>query len=326
MIVADRLTKHFSAFTAIEEVSFRIEKGEVVGFLGPNGAGKSTTMRILAGVFPPSSGRVTIAGHDVAGEPLRARAVVGYLPERSPLYLDMTTRAYLNYVARMKGVSSSRCRDEVDTAIDRCALRPVAERIVGSLSKGFRQRVGIAQALVGDPQVLILDEPTVGLDPEQVADMRALVRELGRDRTVILSTHILPEVEATCDRVIIIRRGRVVAVDTPANLNRRLRRGAQIWVEVNGPADLVAAHLKALPGVDRVESHPDTTDGCALLTVTTSRSVDLRENIADAIASRGWGLRELRPLALTLEEIFLTMVHDSPPPGDPHEDLDHLPA
>jgi len=304
----------------------RIEKGEVVGFLGPNGAGKSTAMRILAGVFPPCSGRATIAGHDVAVEPLRARAAVGYLPERAPLYLDMTTRAYLTYVARMKGVAANQCRRDVDSAIESCALVPVAERIVGSLSKGFRQRVGIAQALVGNPQVLILDEPTVGLDPEQVADMRALVRTLGRDRTVILSTHILPEVEATCDRVIIIRRGHIVAIDTPVNLNRRLRSGAQIFVEVNGPAEAVAAHLESLAGVDRVARHADAADGCAQLIVTTDRDVDLREAIAGAIAGGGWGLRELRPLALTLEEIFLTMVNDPPSPGDPHEDLDHLPA
>jgi ABC-2 type transport system ATP-binding protein len=316
MIVADRLSKRFSGFTAIEDVSFRVEPGEVVGFLGPNGAGKSTTMRILAGVFPPSAGTATIAGYDVASEPLRARSLVGYFPERAPLYLDMTTRSYLTYVARMKGVPSRDCRRQVDEAIASCALPPVAERVVGSLSKGFRQRVGIAQALVGNPQVLILDEPTVGLDPEQVADMRALVRELGRARTVILSTHILPEVEATCDRVIIIRQGRIVAVDTPANLNHRLRRGAQIYVEVNGPVDPVAASLRAIDGVHRVDPHPGAVDGRALFTITTSRSLDLRESIASIVAQRGWGLRELRPLALTLEEIFLTLVHDSSLPGD----------
>src|SRR5262249_37201261 len=222
MIVAEHLTKRFGSFTAIEDVTFTVAAGEIVGFLGPNGAGKTTTMRILAGVFPPSHGRVSIAGHDVVPDSLRARSVVGYFPERVSVYLDMTVAHYLTYVGEMKGLARAAARRQAVEALASCSLEPVANRLIGTLSKGFRQRVCIAQALTGMPRVLILDEPTAGLDPEQVADMRALIRSLQHQRTVILSTHILPEVEATCDRVIIIHRGRVLALDTPANLNRRL--------------------------------------------------------------------------------------------------------
>jgi ABC-2 type transport system ATP-binding protein len=286
-------------------------------------------MRILAGVFPPSSGAVTIAGCDVVAEPLKTRSQVGYFPERVSLYVDMTVEEYLRYVGRMKGFSAREARRFADEAIESCALPSVGRRIIGSLSKGFRQRVGIAQALVGNPRVLILDEPTTGLDPEQVAEMRGLVRGLRRDRTVILSTHILPEAEATCDRVIIIRRGRIVAVDTPTNLNQRLRREALIYIEVNGPFEDVVAQLSSLTGVERVTPQPQTERNTVVATLTTNPASDPREQIARAITERGWGLRELRPLALSLEEIFLSLVNrplarESEERSD--EDLGHLPT
>ena len=320
MISADHLTKRFGAFTAIEDVSFEVARGEIVGFLGPNGAGKSTTMRILAGVFPPSHGQVRIDGHDIVQDALRARALVGYFPERVSVYLDMTVQHYLRYVGEMKGLGRADARRAAGEAMASCSLQLVANRLIGTLSKGFRQRVGIAQALVGTPRVLILDEPTSGLDPEQVADMRALIRDLRAERTVILSTHILPEVEATCDRVIIIHRGRVLALDTPANLTRRVRRTAQVVVEANGPAAEVLAALRAVPGVRGVEAQPGDPIRAV---VSTDPDRDLREALAAAIVTRGWGLRELHPQTLTLEEIFLALVTNAP---ENDETPGHLPA
>jgi len=326
MIAAEQLTKRFGGFTAIEDVTFEVAAGEIVGFLGPNGAGKSTTMRILAGVFPPSHGRVEIAGHDVVTDSLRARAVVGYFPERVSVYLDMTVAHYLTYVGEMKGLARREARRQSAAAMASCSLDPVGNRLIGTLSKGFRQRVGIAQALTGAPRVLILDEPTAGLDPEQVADMRALIRSLRQERTVILSTHILPEVEATCDRVIIIHRGRVLALDTPANLNRRLRPTSQVHVEVNGPAADVARALRAVPGVAAVEPQP-SPDGAVVFTVCTAPDRDLREVLATVLTQHGWGLRELRRQSLTLEEIFLSLVTaDSPEAKTSHETPRDLPA
>jgi ABC-2 type transport system ATP-binding protein len=308
MISAEHLTKRFGAFTAIEDVSFGVARGEIVGFLGPNGAGKSTTMRILAGVFPPTVGRAVVAGYDVAADSKRARSAVGYFPERVSLYTDMTVSHYLSYVAQMKGIERTALRREIGRAIDGCALGPVGSRLIGSLSKGFRQRVGIAQALVGSPPVLILDEPTAGLDPEQVADVRNLIRGLRGERTVILSTHILTEVEATCDRVIIIHRGRVVAVDSPANLHRRLRHSSQVYVEVKGPEADVLAALGRVAGVVAVEPQPRRDGEVVALHLTTREGSDPREAIAALVTSRGWGLRELRVVALSLEEIFLSLV------------------
>jgi ABC-2 type transport system ATP-binding protein len=315
MIVAEGLTKQFGTFTAIEDVSFEVGRGEIVGFLGPNGAGKSTTMRILAGVFPPSRGIARVAGYDVVADPQRARSIVGYFPERVSLYLDMTVRDYLTYVADMKGVPRPEAGRRLPEVMESCGIAHMHHRIIGMLSKGYRQRVGIAQSLIGSPRVLILDEPTSGLDPEQVAEVRTLIRGLHGERTVILSTHILPEVEATCDRVIIINKGRILAVDTPRNLNQRLRQTSEIYVEVVGPEVDVRARLHALPGVLRVEPAAlgPPHDGIVALTVTTEKERDLRTTIAAALTESGWGLREIRPVTLSLEDIFLTMVADASP-------------
>jgi ABC-2 type transport system ATP-binding protein len=320
MISAEHLTKRFGAFTAIEDVSFSVARGEIVGFLGPNGAGKSTTMRILAGVFPPTSGRAVVADHDVVADPMRARSIVGYFPERVSLYTDMTVSAYLGYVAEMKGLGRDALQREVGRAVEACALEHVAARLIGSLSKGFRQRVGIAQALVGSPRVLILDEPTAGLDPEQVADVRNLIRDLRGERTVILSTHVLTEVEATCQRVIIIHRGRIVAVDTPANLNRSLRHSSQVYIEVKGPPAGVLEALTRVAGVIAVDPQPHRDLDVVALKVTTREGSDPRETIAALVAERGWGLRELRLVALTLEEIFLSLVAPRETAADENRD------
>jgi ABC-2 type transport system ATP-binding protein len=328
MIEASHLTKLFGSLTAIDDVSFEVRPGEIVGFLGPNGAGKSTTMRILGGVFPPTSGRAVVAGYDVVNDSLRARRAVGYFPERVSLYLDMTVREYLTYVARIKGVSRPMQRQDVDHAVSACSIGEVTHRLVGTLSKGYRQRVGIAQTLIGRPRVLILDEPTAGLDPEQVAEMRRLVRGLRGDSTVILSTHILPEVEATCDRVIIINRGRVLAVDTPSNLNQRLRRTSEIHLEVQAPPNEVINRLRGLPGVLSVELQQPATDGRASLLVATRKDLDLRATLAGTVAAAQWGLLELRPVTLSLEDIFLSLV--SEPAGEAldsrNEGTGHLPA
>ena len=321
MIRAEHLTKRFGTFTAISDVSFAVERGEIVGFLGPNGAGKSTTMRILCGVFPPTSGHAVIAGYDVVSDSLRARRVVGYFPERVSLYLDMTVREYLRYAADMKGIQVKERRASVERALDGAGVAHVAHRLIGTLSKGYRQRVGIAQALLGHPRVLILDEPTAGLDPEQVAEMRRLIRSLRGESTVIISTHILPEVEATCDRVIIINQGRILAVDTPHNLNQRLRQTSQIYLEVVGPADQVMMQLRAVPGVLSVEPSPSAIDGVVAITVATAKDRDARADLAACVAAASWGLHELRPVALSLEAIFLSLVtapESSRPPVD-HE-------
>ena len=312
MICAEHLTKCFGAFTAISDVSFAVERGEIVGFLGPNGAGKSTTMRILGGVFPPTKGRAVVAGYDVVRDSLRARSVVGYFPERVSLYLDMTIREYLRYVADMKGLAAREQRPVIERVLSSCGIHHVAHRLIGTLSKGYRQRVGIAQALIGHPRVLILDEPTAGLDPEQVAEMRRLIRDLRGESTVILSTHILPEVESTCDRVIIINRGRILAVDTPRNLNQRLRQTSQIYLEVLGPNERVSARLAAIPGVIAVEISAASTDGVTSLTVTTQKERDVRAELAACITAAGWGLLELRPVAMSLETIFLSVLSEAP--------------
>jgi gliding motility-associated transport system ATP-binding protein len=320
MILAEELTKQFGAFTAIADVSFQVARGEIVGFLGPNGAGKTTTMRILAGVFPPTRGRAVVAGYDIVAEAQRARGVVGYFPERVSLYMDMTVRGYLDYVGKMKGVFQAEADRQLPDLMATCGIAHMAHRLIGTLSKGYRQRVGIAQALVGSPRVLILDEPTSGLDPEQVAEMRALIRSLHGERTVILSTHILSEVEATCDRVIIINKGRVLAVDTPRNLNQRLRQTSLIYVEVVAPEVEVRARLQQIPGVLRIDhaSPMPLQDGTCTLNVSTEKDCDVRTAIAAALTAAGWGLRELRPVSLSLEDIFLSMVHE-PRPARPAE-------
>ena len=312
MILAEHLTKCFGPFTAIDDVSFEVKRGEIVGFLGPNGAGKSTTMRILAGVFPPTQGRALVAGSDVVAEPLRSRRVVGYFPERVSLYFDMTVTEYLRYAARMKEVPSDEREKLIGEAMEACGVTHMARRIIGTLSKGYRQRVGIAQAIVGRPHVLILDEPTSGLDPEQVTEVRALIRGLRGERTVILSTHILPEIEATCDRVIIINRGRILAVDTPQNLNQRLRERSQIHVEVRAPERDAVQRLSQLPWVISVEV-TSAHDGILTLAVSTVKDRDVRGELAASIINAGWELQEMRSVVLSLESIFLTLVGGNKP-------------
>src|ERR687885_1052057 len=249
MIEVSHLSKTYRDLKAVDDVSFQVQSGEILGFLGPNGAGKTTTMRILTGVLPPSSGTVKVSGFDVFEQPLEVKKRIGYLPENPPVYTDMTVRAYLRFVASIKGVARKARDGEVDRVAQKTNCTQFIQRVIGNLSKGQKQRVGLAQALLGDPEVLILDEPTVGLDPNQIIETRQLIKALGGDRTIVLSTHILPEVSAVCNKVVIINRGTVVAVDTPDALTRRLTGADRVAVTVRGPAGEIERRLRQLPGV-----------------------------------------------------------------------------
>jgi ABC-2 type transport system ATP-binding protein len=312
MITVDDLNKFYGPRRAVADVSFSVEKGEILGFLGPNGAGKTTTMRILTGFLPASSGTATIAGFDVFKQPIEARRHLGYLPENVPLYTEMTVGAYLDFMAKIKAIPGGVRKARVDEAMEMTDITDRRNQLIGKLSKGYRQRVGLAQAVLGKPPVLILDEPTVGLDPRQIIEVRDLIKGLAGEHTVILSTHILPEVSMTCSRVIIISDGRLVAMDTPENLAHRLRGSENIRIEVRGPRDDVARKLRALPRVLNVETEP-LDKGRAAVTVACDANADLREDIAKSIVEGGWGLLEMRPVGMSLEEVFLQLTTSEEP-------------
>jgi ABC-2 type transport system ATP-binding protein len=293
--------------TAVDDISFRVERGEILGFLGPNGAGKTTTMRILTGYMPASDGQATVAGYDVFEQPIQAKRRTGYLPETPPLYPDMTVREYLDFVARIKmdkSLSAAQRRSRVNAVMERTRVADMSNRLCSKLSKGYRQRVGLAQAIIHNPEVLILDEPTAGLDPKQIIETRELIRSLAGDHTVILSTHILPEVAQTCQRVVIINKGRVVAIDSPDNLTARLRGTETMYVQIEGGGAEAARALETLAGVTRV-SLADQRNGTAGYEVESATGQDIRRELARLIVGRGWGLLELRPVRMSLEEIFL---------------------
>jgi ABC-2 type transport system ATP-binding protein len=305
VIEVQHLTKRYGPTTAVDDVNFRVEKGEVLGFLGPNGAGKTTTMRVLTGYMPPTEGRAIVAGYDIFDQPIEAKRRTGYLPETPPLYPEMTVREYLSFVAKIKGVPRANRKARVDTVMERTRILDMAQRECGKLSKGYRQRVGLAQSLMHNPEVLILDEPTAGLDPKQIIETRQLIKELGGDHTIILSTHILPEVSQTCQRVVIINKGRVVAIDTPDNLTSRLRGSETLFVQVDAPeGDDVKRTLEIVPGVTRV-ALTETRGTATAYEVNSETGRDVRRQLAAVIVTNGWGLLELRPLRMSLEEIFL---------------------
>jgi ABC-2 type transport system ATP-binding protein len=306
MIEVERLSKRYGAVRAIEGLSFAVGRGEVVGLLGPNGAGKTTTMRILTTFLPPTSGRALLAGHDVLDEPLEVRRHVGYLPENVPLYPEMRVREYLQFRAQLKDVPRPKRRAAIDDVLRRCRLTEVAGRVVGHLSRGFRQRVGLAEALVHDPDVLILDEPTAGLDPIQIQEVRGLIRELGRRHTILLSTHIMPEVEAVCGRVIIIAGGRI-ALDEGLD---RLRAGTALVIEARGPADAIRRALETAPGVARVTAARGDGEATTF-EVQAHGGADLREALAARLVQNGWGLRRLDLRRSSLEERFVQAVRDA---------------
>jgi len=307
MIQVDHLTKRYGPVTAIQDVSFSVAKGQIVGFLGPNGAGKSTTMKILSCFMSPSEGTATVAGFDVFSQSLDVRRRIGYLPENAPLYADLPVAAYLEFVAEIKGVSRGARRARVADVMDRCFITDMQHRLIGKLSKGYRQRVGLAQALLGDPEVLILDEPTIGLDPRQIAEIRALIRSLAGQHTVILSTHILPEVSMVCDGVIIINRGRIVAQGTESELVAQVFPTARVEVRVAGASGDVAAAIGAIGAVSRVEPLP-SRDGVAGFLVESRRAHDVRPELVTLVTSRGWRLLELHQVGMSLEEVFIRVV------------------
>jgi len=304
VIEVHHLTKRYGPLKAVDDVSFTVERGEILGFLGPNGAGKTTTMRVLTGYMPPSEGRAVVAGFDIFDQPIEAKRRTGYLPETPPLYPEMTVRDYLAFVARIKGVPRGERAARLDYVMGRTRVADVAHRHCGKLSKGYRQRVGLAQAILHNPDVLILDEPTAGLDPKQIIETRELIKELAGDHTIILSTHILPEVSQTCHRVVIINKGRVVAVDTPENLTARLRGSETMYLQVDGLGADVRAALEAVTGVSRVVL-ADTRGTATGFEIDSESGRDVRRELAAAVVSRGWGLLELRPMRMSLEEIFL---------------------
>jgi ABC-2 type transport system ATP-binding protein len=309
VIEVQHLTKHYGRVTAVDDVSFRVERGEILGFLGPNGAGKTTTMRILTGYMPATSGKAVVAGYDVFEQPLDAKRRTGYLPETPPLYPEMTVREYLTFVSKIRGVPSAERKPRVDSAMERTRVTDMASRHCAKLSKGYRQRVGLSQAILHNPEVLILDEPTAGLDPKQILETRELIRGLAGDHTVILSTHILPEVAQTCQRVVIINKGRVVAVDTPDNLTARLRGAETMYVQVDSGGADVSSTLQTVPGVTRV-AVADARDGVRGYEVESEQGHDVRRELAHTVVGAGWGLLELRPLRMSLEQIFLQLTTD----------------
>jgi ABC-2 type transport system ATP-binding protein len=298
----------YSGRKAVDAISFTVQKGEILGFLGPNGAGKTTTMRILTCYMPATDGTARVAGYDVFEESLEVRRRIGYLPENPPLYPEMTVESYLHFVAKIKGAPPLQRKSMVDDAMQKCAIGDVRNRIIGKLSKGFKQRVGLAQALLNNPEVLILDEPTIGLDPKQIFEVRSLIKGLAGDHTVILSTHILPEVSMTCNRVVIINNGKVVAMDTPTGLTNQMKGAEKIALSVRGPRTEVIGKLQAIQGVLDVKADGEENGAPSNYTVECKLETDLRSVLAKEIISEGWELLELRGVSLSLEDVFINLV------------------
>jgi ABC-2 type transport system ATP-binding protein len=309
VIEVQHLTKRYGRVTAVNDVSFRVERGEILGFLGPNGAGKTTTMRILTGYMPATEGKAIVAGFDVFDQPLEAKRRTGYLPETPPLYPDMSVSEYLDFVAKIKGVPSADRRARVQHVMGRTRIADMANRLCGKLSKGYKQRVGLASALIHNPDVLILDEPTAGRDPKQIIETRKLIKELAGDHTIILSTHILPEVAQTCQRVVIINKGNVVAVDTPDNLTARLRGSETMYLQIDPAGADAAAALSRVAGVTRVVE-ADRRDGMVGYEIDSESGRDIRRDLARSVVSSGWGLLEMRPMRMSLEDVFLSLTTD----------------
>ncbi len=311
MIKVQALTKKYAHTVAVDQISFEVAKGQIVGFLGPNGAGKTTTMRMLTCFLSPSAGTATVAGFDVLEQPLEVKKRIGYLPETPPIYPEMETAEYLEFVGKLKGLSGADLQKRVDYACDRCAVNDVKKKLLGKLSKGYRQRVGLAQAIVHNPDVLILDEPTAGLDPKQINETRDLIKSLAGDHTVILSTHILPEVEQTCEQVIIINKGKLVATDSVRNLQARARGAESVVLEIAGrtgdlEAGIVQRKLEQVSGVSRVLSKQQN-NGRVVFEVESQKGRLVRGDLARAVVESGWDLNELRPAAMSLEEVFLQL-------------------
>ncbi|MCI0413259.1 ABC transporter ATP-binding protein [bacterium] len=302
MIEAIQLTKFYDNTPALTDVSFQVEKGEILGFLGPNGAGKTTTMRILTGFIPPTSGTAKVAGFDVLSQSMEVRKRIGYMPENPPLYNEMTVTSFLKFLARLKRVPKAKEKQRIDSVVQKCSLESVTGRLIGHLSRGFRQRVGLAQALIQDPEVLILDEPTIGLDPSQIIEIRQLIRGLAGEHTVILSSHILPEVEQTCGKVVIINKGKIIAVDTPEKLSVSLR-GANVYhLIVRKPSEELKSKITSIAGVNNVREESNGT-----YVIEGEKEKDIREEVAELVVNEKAGLLEFKSIAFTLEDVFVQL-------------------
>ncbi len=310
MIEVENLTKRYTGHTAVDGVSFSVQRGEIVGLLGPNGAGKTTIMRILSCFLPASSGSARIAGYDVFTQADDVRRRIGYMPESNPLHRDMRVREYLKFRANLKGLSRQRARSRIDVVLQQCGLTDVHRRIIGQLSKGYQQRVGLADALVHEPDLIILDEPTIGLDPNQIRSVRQLIKDLGQHHTVLISTHILPEVEMTCNRVLILHEGKILAADTTENLQRTISEQGHIVAEIEAPMSELKALWEQMPEVQRFDLAPSEGNyvRCSL---TAAAQVDLRPQIFRAVCERGWPLRELTRTRHSLEDIFVEVIRAS---------------
>jgi len=306
LIEVDNLTKRFGQRLAVDRLSFQVNKGDILGFLGPNGAGKSTTLNIITGYLSATEGSVRVGGHDVLEEPVAAKRQIGFLPEHPPLYLDMTVHEYLGFVAELKSVATRARRAEVEKAMQLLRIADVGSRLIKNLSKGYRQRTGLAQALIGSPSILILDEPTIGLDPRQIIETRELIKELGREHTIILSSHILAEVSAVCNRVLIINQGRIAAIDTPENLSRGT--AGRLTLRVAGSEDVVLGALRQVPHVQRLRSQAVRESGTVDVLVEAEEGQDVRRQVSAALARAGLAILMMRSSDLSLEEIFLNLV------------------
>jgi ABC-2 type transport system ATP-binding protein len=316
MITVSDLTHYYGPMPAVENVNFTVRRGEILGFLGPNGAGKTTTMRILTGFMPPTRGTITVDGYDVVEKSLEVRKRVGYLPESVPLHTEMTVTSYLKYMGTLRRMNGRRIRSRIDDVIGLCHLEDYHKTLIGKLSKGFRQRVGIAQAILHEPEVLILDEPTIGIDPIQVVETRNLIQDLGREQTVVLSSHILPEVSMICERVLIIHEGHIVAADTPGNLAQHLQGVEQLEVEIGGPPAEVLPVLRMVEGATEVTHHP--RPGVNAYRVKFREGYDLRDEISRTVVSNGWSLLSMQISSMSLEEIFLRLTTSE----DDYEEID----
>jgi ABC-2 type transport system ATP-binding protein len=326
MIRVKELTKRYARTVAVDQISFEVTKGQIVGFLGPNGAGKTTTMRMLTCFLPPSAGSASVAGFDVLEQPLEVKKRIGYLPETPPIYPEMETGEYLKFVGKLKGLVGADLQKRVDYVCERCAVADVKNKLLGKLSKGYRQRVGLAQAIIHNPDVLILDEPTAGLDPKQINETRDLIKDLAGEHTIILSTHILPEVEQTCEQVIIINKGKLVATDSVRNLQARARGAESVLIEIGGrdgriEAPVMQHKLEQISGVSRVVCKQQA-DGRAVFEVESQKGSLVRGDLARAVVQAGWDLNELRPAAMSLEEIFLQLTGSEAPAQAKEENIE----
>jgi len=313
VIKIEHLTKKFTDALAVDDLSFEVQKGEVIGFLGPNGAGKTTTMRMLTGFIPPTQGKITIAGYDVFSDSLATRKLIGYLPENTPLYQDMRVEEYLNYRARLKRVPKNKLRENVNYAMEKCWITDVRHKIIGHLSKGYKQRVGLADSLLHDPKILILDEPTIGLDPNQIRQVRDLIKELGKEHTIILSTHILPEVEMICSRVIIINKGKIAATDTPQNLMKRNKNNL-LKLEVKGNLNTIKDALQKIEAINTVSVFPTINKDIHKFSLEYSYNQDIREDVFNTIVESKATLREMRLEKISLEDIFVQITTEEEEP------------